>query len=293
MGYIGILYHKEQPPEVWHIRPRTPCMYLIFIYTFILITYIYIYIYILHIYYIHRDQNLGSSYTRTPMHTCCVKGFCLVSLSTYIFIFLCIYIFLKCIQIYIHTYIQTIPWNQCIKRHIQVQVSIHAASIEYVHYGFLHTLILQIYITGVYTYIFIHVYIFIGIYIYIYIYIFGLYMYIHIFLHRYVYLYSYIFYIHIFFSYIYIQMYIPTFTWRSMYACCLMGVQLGCLHTHIYTHIYTYMFYIYTNIYNMFIQIYIYPGISLHKDTYAYMLSKWSLSYDMGFNPSTQLYKVA
>jgi hypothetical protein len=24
LGYIGILYHKEHPPEVWHIPPRTP-----------------------------------------------------------------------------------------------------------------------------------------------------------------------------------------------------------------------------------------------------------------------------
>jgi rubredoxin len=27
LGYIGILYHKEQPPEVWHIPPGTPCIY--------------------------------------------------------------------------------------------------------------------------------------------------------------------------------------------------------------------------------------------------------------------------
>jgi hypothetical protein len=26
-GYIGILYHKEHPPEVWHIPPGTPCIY--------------------------------------------------------------------------------------------------------------------------------------------------------------------------------------------------------------------------------------------------------------------------
>jgi hypothetical protein len=27
LGYIGILYHKERPPEVWHIPPGTPCIY--------------------------------------------------------------------------------------------------------------------------------------------------------------------------------------------------------------------------------------------------------------------------
>jgi hypothetical protein len=32
LGYIGILYHKEHPPEVWHIPPRTPCMYLLHTY---------------------------------------------------------------------------------------------------------------------------------------------------------------------------------------------------------------------------------------------------------------------
>jgi hypothetical protein len=26
LGYIGILYHKEHPPEVWHIPPGTPCL---------------------------------------------------------------------------------------------------------------------------------------------------------------------------------------------------------------------------------------------------------------------------
>jgi hypothetical protein len=26
LGYIGILYHKEYPPEVWHIPPGTPCI---------------------------------------------------------------------------------------------------------------------------------------------------------------------------------------------------------------------------------------------------------------------------
>ena len=28
LGYIGILQHKEHPPEVWHIPPGTPCIYL-------------------------------------------------------------------------------------------------------------------------------------------------------------------------------------------------------------------------------------------------------------------------
>jgi len=31
LGYIGIVYHKEHPPEVWHIPPGTPCI-LIYIY---------------------------------------------------------------------------------------------------------------------------------------------------------------------------------------------------------------------------------------------------------------------
>ena len=26
LGYIGIPLHKEHPPEVWHIPPRTPCI---------------------------------------------------------------------------------------------------------------------------------------------------------------------------------------------------------------------------------------------------------------------------
>jgi hypothetical protein len=25
--YTYILYHKEHPPEVWHILPGTPCIY--------------------------------------------------------------------------------------------------------------------------------------------------------------------------------------------------------------------------------------------------------------------------
>jgi len=28
LGYIGILLHKEHPPEVWHIPPGTPCLYI-------------------------------------------------------------------------------------------------------------------------------------------------------------------------------------------------------------------------------------------------------------------------
>jgi hypothetical protein len=27
LGYIGILYHKGHPPEVWHIPPGTSCIY--------------------------------------------------------------------------------------------------------------------------------------------------------------------------------------------------------------------------------------------------------------------------
>jgi hypothetical protein len=30
LGYIGILYHKEHPPEVWHIPPGTPCILLFY-----------------------------------------------------------------------------------------------------------------------------------------------------------------------------------------------------------------------------------------------------------------------
>jgi len=26
LGYIGILQHKEHPPEVWHVPPGTPCI---------------------------------------------------------------------------------------------------------------------------------------------------------------------------------------------------------------------------------------------------------------------------
>jgi hypothetical protein len=28
LDYIGILYHKEHPPEVWHIPPGTPCIHI-------------------------------------------------------------------------------------------------------------------------------------------------------------------------------------------------------------------------------------------------------------------------
>jgi hypothetical protein len=31
LGYIGILYPKEHPPEVWHIPPGTPCILWILI----------------------------------------------------------------------------------------------------------------------------------------------------------------------------------------------------------------------------------------------------------------------
>jgi hypothetical protein len=49
LGYIGILYHKEHPPEVWHIPPGTPvCVY------------IHIYIYI----YIYDILGIQISYTR-------------------------------------------------------------------------------------------------------------------------------------------------------------------------------------------------------------------------------------
>ena len=27
LGYIGIVYHKEHPPEVWHVPPGTPCIH--------------------------------------------------------------------------------------------------------------------------------------------------------------------------------------------------------------------------------------------------------------------------
>ena len=33
LGYIGIVYHKEHPPEVWSFPPVTPCTYIhIYIY---------------------------------------------------------------------------------------------------------------------------------------------------------------------------------------------------------------------------------------------------------------------
>jgi len=28
LGYIGIVQHKEHSPEVWHIPPGTPCIYI-------------------------------------------------------------------------------------------------------------------------------------------------------------------------------------------------------------------------------------------------------------------------
>ena len=29
LGYIGIVYHKEHSPEVFHIPPGTPCIYIV------------------------------------------------------------------------------------------------------------------------------------------------------------------------------------------------------------------------------------------------------------------------
>jgi hypothetical protein len=29
LDYIGILYHKEHTPEVWHIPPGTPCIIIV------------------------------------------------------------------------------------------------------------------------------------------------------------------------------------------------------------------------------------------------------------------------
>ena len=29
LGYIGIVWPKEHPPEVWHIPPGTPCIILL------------------------------------------------------------------------------------------------------------------------------------------------------------------------------------------------------------------------------------------------------------------------
>ena len=37
LGYIGILQHKEHSPEVWHIPPGTPYIY-IYIYIYMKIT---------------------------------------------------------------------------------------------------------------------------------------------------------------------------------------------------------------------------------------------------------------
>ena len=28
LGYIGILLHKEHPPEVWSVPPVTPCIFV-------------------------------------------------------------------------------------------------------------------------------------------------------------------------------------------------------------------------------------------------------------------------
>jgi len=32
LGYIGIVQHKEHPPEVFHIPPGTPCIYIVLIF---------------------------------------------------------------------------------------------------------------------------------------------------------------------------------------------------------------------------------------------------------------------
>ena len=32
LGYIGIVKHKEHPPEVWPFPPVTPCIYIYFLY---------------------------------------------------------------------------------------------------------------------------------------------------------------------------------------------------------------------------------------------------------------------
>jgi len=31
LGYIGIVWPKEHSPEVWHILPGTPCIYIFFL----------------------------------------------------------------------------------------------------------------------------------------------------------------------------------------------------------------------------------------------------------------------
>ena len=35
LDYIGIVQHKEHPPDVWSFPPVTPCIYNIYIYTYI------------------------------------------------------------------------------------------------------------------------------------------------------------------------------------------------------------------------------------------------------------------
>jgi len=56
LGYIGILKHKEHPPEVWHIPPGTSCIYVcmyVCVYIYIYIIYIFIYSLYLYILTIH------------------------------------------------------------------------------------------------------------------------------------------------------------------------------------------------------------------------------------------------
>jgi len=31
LGYIGMVQHKEHPPEVWHIPPGTLCIYFYYV----------------------------------------------------------------------------------------------------------------------------------------------------------------------------------------------------------------------------------------------------------------------
>jgi hypothetical protein len=54
LGYIGILYHKEQPPEVWHISPGTPCIYI-------------------YISSVHTAKRRTASPVQTLIQYCCVR----------------------------------------------------------------------------------------------------------------------------------------------------------------------------------------------------------------------------
>jgi hypothetical protein len=82
LGYIGILYHKEHSPEVWHNPPGTPCIYShSFVHTYIH-TYVHIFIHKYTLTYIH-------AYIHTHTHT-----------HTYMCVCVCIHIYmtvcLKC-----------------------------------------------------------------------------------------------------------------------------------------------------------------------------------------------------